>query len=249
MSYRTVLLHCLMQSEMLFCMFRPEIPCLSQYSFYAFNFSPPHLFPFTPEQFSTGGINTSPARLSFAIFSSRWVQRIWSCILAIRGVLLLNECTDTSSSWCRKIFIHLPLNDLWVQDPEASSTLQAQLEWKENGFSQVAPQHTVQLQAHMQCRTQHLVFSCSAWQKVAGPQKVFRIWTPTHSKRFLFLSRFWKLVHSFWTGLNSFSYFLYLKMSIPQPSLCLLLNSEGSWNPLGGMIITLIDSKDVVWIC
>lgn len=59
MSYRTVLLHCLMQSEMLFCMFRPEIPCLSQYSFYAFNFSPPHLFPFTPEQFSTGGISTS----------------------------------------------------------------------------------------------------------------------------------------------------------------------------------------------
>lgn len=59
------------------------------------------------------------------------------------------------------------------------------------------------MQCRMQCRMQHLVFSCSAWQKVAGPQKVFRIWIPTHLKRSLFLSRFWKLVQCYWTALSS----------------------------------------------
>lgn len=74
---------------------------------------------------------------------------MWSCTTEIRGVLLLNECTDTSSSCCRKRYMHLPLSDLCVQYPETPSTLhcsQVQPELKENGFSQLIPQYSMQLQ-------------------------------------------------------------------------------------------------------
>lgn len=182
MSYRTVLLHCLIQSEMLFCMHRSVIWCLFSISFMLVTlilliYSLLHLRLF----FSAGKIRTS-----LAVFS-RLLKGIgvwmWSCTTEIRGVLLLNECTDTSTSCCRKRYMHLPLSDLCVQYPETPSTLhcsQVQLELKENGFSQLIPQYSMQLQTHMQCRTWHLSFSCSAWQKAAGPQKRFRIWIPTH---------------------------------------------------------------------
>lgn len=78
-----------------------------------------------------------------------------------------------SQSWRKMAFHSLFLNT-------ACNCRHVQLELKENGFSQFIPQYSMQLQTHMQCRTWHLSFLCSAWQKAAGPQKRFRIWIPTH---------------------------------------------------------------------
>lgn len=147
MSYRTVFLHCLMQSEMLFCMHRSGIWCLFSISFMLLTlilliYSLLHLRLF----FSAGKIRTTLAVLSHLL--KEIGVRMWSCTTEIRRVLLLNECTDTSSLCCRKTYVHLPLSDLYIQYPEALSTLhcsQVQLELKENGFSEVIPQHGMQL--------------------------------------------------------------------------------------------------------
>lgn len=153
-----------------------------QHFFYACNFNPPLLFPFALKTILFCRKNKN---ISGCLFTSSQGDRCMDVILHHwnQGSAAVKWMHRHINLMLHKEYMHLPLSDLCVQYPETPSTLhcsQVQLELKENGFSQLIPQYSMQLQTHMQCRTWHLSFSCSAWQKAAGPQKHFSIWIPTH---------------------------------------------------------------------
>lgn len=160
---------------------------------------------------------------------------MWSCTAEIRGMLLLNECTDTSNSCCRKICVHylpvicdpypkgtqyLPLlattagaEGKWLF-PDCSSTWHANADIHSVGHG-IFHFHAVHGRKQLVLRSVS-ESELSPFSKELCFQVHFEDWCPGHD--------------------SDHCHFLYFQMWPHQLSLCLLLNSGGTWSQLRAYI-------------
>lgn len=239
MRYRTVLLHCLIQSEMLFCLKYDVFFSISSMllTLTLLIYSLLHLSHGFCRRNKNISVLCHPLKQMGGkdLILHHWNQGSAAAEWMHRHIKLMvqKNIHTFASQWS------LSSGPSGLQHPPLlASTAGVEGKWLFKGCSSTlratADTHALQntICFFMQCMTE------GSWSSES-----FQDLNSLIQKDLLFLSRFWKLIHCYWTRLSS-----QLKNVIHQPSLCLLLNPEGSWNPLGGMIITLKDCKDVFGI-